>query len=135
MTKTQNLKVRTTLYIDSEIVEHAKSNPQIKSLSDWITNVYSENFLEINNIEKKLCITMHNVDILKSTLDKLRSEKDTLPISNEGMSWTRNEGMKRLRKGFQVDSVLKFFNNKFGVSLSLRQFKLLIKKIEVEKDE
>jgi len=129
----QNKKI-TSVFIDTQILEHIKFNSKIKNLSEWINLKYPDEFMSVNlkkeeenliklNMEIKKC--KKRIEIIKKLEDQIK-----LPVLAE--KWIKNEGPKRYKKCLDglisFEAVLKFFNNNFNLNLNQRQFKILLEK-------
>ena len=129
----ENHRVGTTIYIDKEIREDIRLNPFMNSLSDWINEEYTKQFLYIPSKVKRMEYISQLLEEAKIDLQKAKEEQKFTPLISElALKWIKNEGTRYLNKGNTFDSVLRIFNEKFEHSLSRKQFRLLINKIKIE---
>lgn len=123
-------KDHCTFNISREVNEHRKKNPRIKHFGDWVDTKYREAFMNLETEKEKLEHMRAALEMQEALVKELitgKNEIDELPES--AMAWLKSEGLDRLSKGFDMAGVLKFFNNEFGLSLSLRQFKIYVDEV------
>lgn len=128
-------KVGTTIYLDKEVKEDIHLNPNIKNLSDEINEYYKEKYLSIPSKIKRIEYLSQLLEDNKIELQKLKAQQqNALLISPIALNWIKNEGAISIKKGKNFDAVLRLCNDRFKISLSRNQFRLIIEKLKEEKE-
>lgn len=118
-----------TVYLEEDILDHIKNNPNIKNISECFDLLYRKEFLNVEKKIKKLEWHLGEAEKYKEEIKVLKGKKKPNIISEEAAEWIKTEGMEMLERA-EDKGVLKFFNNEFNEKLSLRQFKILLKEVE-----
>jgi len=125
--KKERKKVTTTVYVFEDVLEHVKSNPEIKNFSDWINMRYPEEFMEIDKAMERLQYHSKEAQKWEKHIKLMQNIEKKSTISKEANDWINTDGLERTQT-HTTEGVLKFFNNKFNYNLSLRQFKIYLEK-------
>lgn len=120
-------KIPTSVFILKEIKEHAQTNPHIKSISEWINEHYTAEFLSIESELKKKEELLHKLEEIEVNIQKVKEKCENIPIPEEALNWILKEGLQRLNNpGVDPYAVLRFFNNKFKLALTAHQFRVIV---------
>ena len=132
-------KTRCNLWLSMEVIEDAKHNPNIKSLSEWVNDKYTEQFMNEENATlrlewHKLQVKNHEKTIaeLQKRLKELEITASQLYLSPTEKRWLKMGGVARARK-FGAGNVLKSFAAEcHREDLSLMQFLKILDLVEKE---
>jgi len=117
----------TSVYIDWAVWEHLETNSYVKNLSDWINQTYQDQFMGIEQEAKKLDYFLKEAEKCRERIKGLKNIDFSNLVPQSALNWIKTEGIIRTKRA-TPEGVLKYFNNTFNQKLSLRQFKLLLKK-------
>lgn len=127
-------KERKDLYIDTEVFKHAKKNPMIKSLSDWINKKYAEDFMQKEKLEEFIHITMCTTDKAKKQLETINSQISQQKLPQE-IKVELPVLKKKIREGYDKIAILRRLNNDYGVDWSHEQFSKILDDVEEVKED
>ena len=117
----------TSVFIKKSILEHAKRNPVIKNLSEWINEKYMEQFMRLDFEEKKLEELKLQQQYVEQRIEMIKGLSEQKIVNSISFKWIKTEGLSRA-EDFSIESVLRFFNNEFGYDLNKKQFRHLLEK-------
>lgn len=120
-------KVQKTVYLEIPIAKHINDNPHIKNLNAWINERYPEEFMNVEQEIKRKEMLVKDLAECEVRIKNLQEVRDNIPISDMAKVWLKEEGPQRITR-FSFDSVLRCFNDKFDLSLSANQFRILVAK-------
>ncbi len=129
MKKTKkDTKKTTSCFIEREILEHIKLNSKVKNLSEWINDNYPKEFMNLEKETQNLNYLLKEVEKSKSIIKELKKVEESIDIPELAEVWIKCEAQKRIEKA-TFDGVLRYFNNKFTLDLSRKQFEIIINKL------
>ena len=124
----------TTISIEEIIIDHSRKNPQIKSLSDYINEKYKDEFLCLDKERQLLQSQLIDVENTKKRIREIKIIEESSMLSKDAFAWIRDTGVKRSQEpSFKLESILKFFNNEFGLDCTIKQFRIYIERAKNEK--
>lgn len=119
-------KIHCTFNLSEDVFEHRKKNPVINSFGDWIDKKYREEFMNLETEKEKLRLMREALVLQENLVSELSGkEPEESLIGESAMKWLKEEGLDRIEK-FSIEGVLKYFNNEFGLDLTLRQFRIYV---------
>ncbi len=118
-------KQRTTVFIDIEILEHIKLNPDIRNLSVWINTRYPNEFMAVEMETNKLKKLEEDKELCIKRIKYVKTLDTGIELPKLALEWLKYEGKKRA-KNYSTEGVLRYFNDKFRLNLSIRQFRILL---------
>lgn len=123
-------KVATSIYVEYEMAEHIKNNPEIESFSAWVAEKYQECFMRVPNLIREIDELedrkQHKIKELQDRKAEERSIFDNLP--REALSWLDLPDTRRRLKNFNSEAIYRDFINRFRLHhINRRQFKILVK--------
>lgn len=129
-------KVVKTFSFDEDVIEHSKGNVLISSFSEWCSERYREEFMNVESLSYKFESLNKQLDFVRSSLKKLKEEeKDSLGVlfSDVELSWIRDVGVDRISRT-TFEGVYKFFVSKFNrVDVGRRQFRVVVDRFKKER--
>lgn len=127
MAKNPNKRI-TTIYVDNEVWEHLEFNEQVTSLSEWVNDHYKEMFMRVESETEKLAYYLNEAERCKENIKLLKEGKVPDLLNKEELNWISKDGKQRLERGFDEKGVLRFFNDRFKRTLTMRQFKIIMER-------
>ncbi len=125
---TKEDKKITTVFISKEILEHIKTNSKVKNLSEWINDNYPKEFMNLEKETKNLNYLLKEIEKSKLKIKELKKIEESIDIPELAEVWIKEEATKRIEKA-TFDGVLRYYNNKFTLDLSKKQFEIIINKL------
>jgi len=130
-------KETKTLRIEKEVIEHAEKNPLIPSFSEWISDAYKKEFMEIESISKKM---QEHIDITNNCKERILKLKKDIKRGSDlkilkplEMQWMKEQAPGRIKRT-TFEGVYKSFVNTFNrKDINRKQFRLFVERLKTEK--
>ncbi len=118
---------QTSLVLPKVIINHAKNNPDIKSLTDWVIERYCKEFLTDVYVQ-------HKSEELKSIINLTKVAKDIVKpkelFTIGEISWIKLELLDKWEnKRFDKKSQYNRFQEHFSKKMQFRQFRIYVDKL------
>lgn len=125
------MKKHVSVRIEKEILDHIEENPLYRSLAEWVNYKYPE----IEMKEQKLLNRIKEIDSEKEkllqSLSGLREKEETVDIPEPHRKALVDDFIPNFsRENIDKHAVLKRWNNTFGYSMTMKQFRILIDKVK-----
>lgn len=119
----------TTLYLDTEVCEHAK---EFKiNLSEFVNTEYRNKFLSLAAKEAELAKKRDEILVLEQEVLSIRERMEGLMVAlTESEKRFVSTVMPRLRDGKELSAMHRAFNADFSRSFSLHEFEQLVRVYE-----
>jgi len=114
----------TSVFVDNDIVEHVKNNSKVRNLSEWINTRYPDEFMNLVKEEEELKRLEKETELARKRVKEMYKTIDESKLPELAQKWIEKEGIRRVESGADEGYVLKYFNNKFNMDFSIRQFRL-----------
>ena len=132
-------KETKTYRFDSEVIEHADTNPLIPSFAEWAAEAYRREFMEVETLAAKMQTYYNMAEDCRERLGLLKEEQkkgqDLTILKPNELAWIRYEAPMRIKKS-TFEGVYKAFCNQFGRhDINRKQFKLMVGRFELDGSE
>tara|TARA_Y100000310_G_scaffold341019_1_gene438822 strand:+ start:17415 stop:17810 length:396 start_codon:yes stop_codon:yes gene_type:complete len=124
-------KIGTSVTLTAEIIEHMNINPHIKSLSAWIIERYTEEFLCLEKEMGRKNDLITQLKICERNLEDMKKQEEGELVSDNLKNWLNGDGKLRLKLG-SIEGVFKYVRGSFEDNINLRQFRLLLDKMGID---
>ncbi len=124
-------KTITTLYVEREILLHAKNNPRIRSLSEWFTEAYKLEFMALEKKAAELEEAARCVERIKGEIAVLKNQERVEILSEKEKKWLVFDALPRYRRistgRATLEGVYQTFLNEFNRNdITRRQFRIMM---------
>jgi len=132
-----NSKKETKTYrYESEVIKHAEENPLIPSFAEWACDRYKKEFMELDNLSKKMQTYFDMGNDCKKRIVILKKELEKgidLNLPQHELTWLKTEAPNRI-KNATFEGVYKCYINTYSRhEVNRKQFKLIIERLTGEK--
>ena len=125
-------KVGKTYRYDADVLEHAENNPEIRSFPEFCCMKYREEFMSLEKELKLLEKHSKIVDTCKANIEHLKNVGEHSMFKSEEKLWILEIGIDVFRN-FSERGAVSRFNNHFGRSVRIGQFRRVVDHLEETK--
>ena len=119
-------KIQKILSLDLETFEHIKCNPLIPNFSRWVEERYVAEFMSLEHELTRLDTSLKIVEATRARIKIIKSLNKAPNLRADARRWLHKVAPSRIARS-TIQGVLRFFNCKFELDLSMRQFKIYLK--------
>lgn len=122
-------KIVRTYRFDEDVIEHSLNNYEIPSFADFCCNKYREEFMTLEKEMKALEFHTKKVEMYEKNIEHLKKVGDHSMFRLEEIDWVKDLGINVFREYSERGALVRF-NNHFGRSIKIGQFRRLVEHIE-----
>lgn len=125
------VKVSTSIYVDLDMYEHMKNNPEIESVSKYLRNSYNKDYMQTKSLAKEYEETDKKQQWRLKEIERLSKQKRSMleKLPEPARNWLMSKDAQYRYKKYSKRAVYKKFVDDYGLSgkINQRQFDILIK--------